>query len=120
MLGHGGVHFVRRWWCPRRLVIGFPWSSQPALSWGFPHVHEWCWSSKDGGDGNATSAGLCLLWLGFFEGVQAATAMVVILPPCALLFVASGGGGDGAVPVVVAVGLSLSCSCHHPGPRHPV
>ena len=182
--------------------MGFPWGSQPASLWGFPRVHEQCWSSKDGGDGNAASAGLCLLWLGFFrggagsdsdgghfaalcsashskwgwrrwgcsrhrrrwvvvmwwparravslvfavgvgpartavvvtlpllsyaccgwvsfEGVQAARAAVVISPPRALLLIASGGGGDGAVPVVVAIRLSLSCSRHHPGPRHPV
>jgi len=48
--------------------MGFPWGSQLALSWGLPRVHERCWSSKDGSDGNAASAGLCLLWLGFFRG----------------------------------------------------
>jgi len=49
----------------------------------------------------------CCGWV-FFEGVQAATATVVISPPHTLLLVASGGGGDGDVPVIVAVGL-LSC-----------
>jgi len=68
-------------------------------------------SSEDGGGAHTASAGLRLLWLGLFECVQAATAAVVISPPRALLLVASGGGDDGAVPVIVAVGLSSGCRC---------
>jgi len=68
-------------------------------------------SSEDGGGAHTASAGLRLLWLGLFEGLQAATAAVVISPPRALLLVASGGGDDGAVPVIVAVGLSSGCRC---------
>jgi len=57
---------------------------------GSPRVRKPCVSSEDGSGAHAASAGLRLLWLGLFEGVQAATAVVVISPPHALLLVASG------------------------------
>jgi len=37
-------------------------------SCGFPCVRGWRQSSEDSGGGNAASAVLCLLWLGFFRG----------------------------------------------------
>jgi hypothetical protein len=45
----------------------------------------WCGSSEDSGGGYAASAGLHVMWLGFFEGVQAARVAMVISPPRALL-----------------------------------
>jgi hypothetical protein len=61
-----------------------------ASFWDFPLVRKPRVSSEDGGGAHTASAGLWLLWLGLFEGVQAATAVVVISLPRALLLVASG------------------------------
>ena len=59
-------------------IISFPWvckwhgsgedsgGAHAASLWGFPYIREW--SSEDSGGGNSTSAGLCLLWLGFLQG----------------------------------------------------
>ena len=55
-----------------------------ALLWASPRVREWRGSSEDGGGAHAASAGLRLVWLGFFRDVQAARTAVGISLPCAL------------------------------------
>ena len=70
--GRGYAHQGRRWWSCCLIV-------------GFPPIHEWCGSSKDGSGAHATSAGLWLVWLGFFRDVQAARTAVSISSPRALL-----------------------------------
>ena len=47
---------------------------------GFPRIRKPRVSSEDGGGARAASAGLQRLWLGLFEGVQAATTAVGFSP----------------------------------------
>ena len=68
---------------PPRCVVSLAFASsedgggvRAASLCGSPRVRKLCVSSEDGGGARATSAGLRLLWLGLFKGVQAATTAV--------------------------------------------
>jgi hypothetical protein len=65
-----------RWVCKLRVSSEDSGGTHATSLCGFPRVRKPRVSSEDGGGACAASAGLQLLWLGLFEGVQAATTAV--------------------------------------------
>jgi len=68
---------------PPRCVVSLTFASsedgggvRAALLCGSPRIRKPCASSEDSGGARAASAGLWLLWLGLFKGVQAGTTAV--------------------------------------------